>query len=287
LINSDIKENGVFKSDHRRLGRRLHPYQQQQSKINRKIHSKPSNSSGSTIQGAPIQHQVILEENEELSELLSLKDFDFSIYNDKKCLAKDQSEHLESHDEGYNSGGSPVPSGSEESISVPFTDIIFLDSIEDNINSCENIVLDTTCNNFDLSSILLDQNNDPILPSSSELQFEKVAVIDSSDCFTVELKDVYGFGETKEKSTETLKRRGAKQISLDHIVDKTHKKNIIRCREYRCKKTEEGFDTLSELETLMAKNRDLINEEKHLRLKVKHFKETYIKLISEGRVKFC
>jgi len=149
---------------------------------------------------------------------------------------------------------------------------------------------DSSKSNDDLSSKLIDAEKDPTwCPQDYELK--KVAVFDNKDLHQALFPD--GGKLAKKKVTSPKKKRiikykkGPKPMCLEKIDDEEKKKNIIRCREYRCKKTETVLDEMTELEELEARNMELKIQEQAVRDKVKKLKDTYIKLISEGRVKFC
>ena len=82
-------------------------------------------------------------------------------------------------------------------------------------------------------------------------------------------------------------KKGPKPLTLENNDDEEKKKNIMRCREYRCKKNEIILEEMTELEKLEARNNELKLKEQALMDRVKKLKDTYIKLISEGSIEFC
>lgn len=141
----------------------------------------------------------------------------------------------------------------------------------------------------DLSSKLIDAEKDPTW-HPQEYELKKVAVFDNKDLHQALFPEDKKLANKKFKSTKKkiIKyKKGPKPMNLDKIEDEDKKKNIIRCREYRCKKTETVLEEMTELEMLEERNEDLKIQEQAVKDKVKKMKDTYIKLISEGRVKFC
>eukprot|EP00092_Neocalanus_flemingeri_P070680 GFUD01086776.1.p1 GENE.GFUD01086776.1~~GFUD01086776.1.p1 ORF type:complete len:228 (-),score=77.12 GFUD01086776.1:140-742(-) len=136
----------------------------------------------------------------------------------------------------------------------------------------------------DLSSKLIDAEKDPSWYSHN-YELQKVAVFDNSELHQALFpkKDK----PLNKKKTVNRHRKGPKPLSLDELDDEEKKKNIIRCREYRCKKTSDVIEEMTELEMLEDKNKELKLQEQEVKDKVIKMKSIYIKLISEGRVKFC
>lgn len=213
------------------------------------------------------------------------------------------SQYHEVHDDGYLSMGSPCSNGEtpmdldilghdkefiqeflvDNVIDTEGLDFQLIDD-ESSINS--DYSADESSNSSDdLSSKLIDTEKDPSwFPNNFELK--KVAVIDNSDVH-------HALFPNKKKSpkkkvqTNNRHKKGPIPLILDDIEDEENVKNIIRCREYRNKKNEAVIDEMTELEQLEEKNRELKHKEQMLKDKVKRIKDMYIKLIGEGRIKFC
>lgn len=227
------------------------------------------------------------------------------------------------HDEGYYSANSP--SSSHEDMDVDILDLdkektdSLLNTTQDNyepvdyvqefhvenildtdglsfkliteeINGDTDFTLEDSSNTWeDLTSKLIDEERDPTWhPQDYEL--EKVAVFDNKDLHEA-LFPAEDRSSSKRRKPQPRKpqkyKRGPTPMSLDKIDDEEKKKNIIRCREYRCKKNEIILEEMTELEKLEARNNELKQKEQALKDKVKKLKDTYIKLISEGTVRFC
>jgi len=225
------------------------------------------------------------------------------------------------HDDGYYSANSPSSNGEDMDVDLldldkDKTDKLFAKTFNtiqinnepeeyqefhvDNIIDTDGLnfeLITEDCNTSenssdswnDLSSKLIDEERDPSWhPQNFELK--KVAVFDNKDLhhalFPDKEKTPVKRCKASTKKPQKYKK-GPVQISLEDIDDEEKKKNIIRCREYRCKKNEIILEEMTELEKLAARNNELKLKEQALREKVKKLKDTYIKLISEGTIKFC
>lgn len=160
---------------------------------------------------------------------------------------------------------------------------------EESHENTELIFEDSSDSWEDLSSKLIDEERDPSWhPQDYELK--KVAVFENKDLHEALFSDEER-SSSKRKDVAPKKpqkyKKGPKPLTLENIDDEEKKKNIIRCREYRCKKNEIILEEMTELEKLEARNNELKLKEQALKDKVKKLKDTYIKLISEGTIKFC
>ena len=63
--------------------------------------------------------------------------------------------------------------------------------------------------------------------------------------------------------------------------------NVLRCREYRSNKNKKLAQEMDELEVLEEKNRELREQEKKITEKLAQAQAAYLRLIREGRVKYC
>lgn len=91
---------------------------------------------------------------------------------------------------------------------------------------------------------------------------------------------------TSKKGSDNRHRKGPKPLSKEDIKDDDKWRNVKRCRDYRKNKTKKITVEKTELEILEAENSDLRMEEDQLKAKVTKMKNLYIKLISDGRIKF-
>lgn len=102
----------------------------------------------------------------------------------------------------------------------------------------------------------------------------------------MELDMNYNKKFTNKKKPDNRHRKGPKPLPKDAIKDEGKWKNVKRCRDYRKNKTNKVTVEKTELEILEAQNLDLKIEEETLKERVTRMKGKYIKLISEGRIKF-
>jgi len=226
------------------------------------------------------------------------------------------------HDDGYYSANSP--SSSHEDMDMDILDLdkektgSLLDTTKQNDENVDYVqefhvenILDTDGLSFqliteetnedtdftlryssdaweDLSSKLIDEERDPTWhPQDYEL--EKVAVFDNKDLHEALFPEEDTSSSKKKAPPRKPQkyRRGPTPMSLEKIDNEEKRKNILRCREYRFKKNEIILEEMTELEKLEARNIELKQKEQALKDKVKKFKDTYLKLISEGRIRFC
>jgi len=79
--------------------------------------------------------------------------------------------------------------------------------------------------------------------------------------------------------------KGPKRMALEEIPA-DNRKNVLRCRQYRRDKNNTLATWADELEQLENRNRELKEQEKKMQEKVEKVQAAYIKLISEGKIKF-
>lgn len=88
------------------------------------------------------------------------------------------------------------------------------------------------------------------------------------------------------KKTGSRHTKGPKPQPL-HILPAQNRDNVVRCREYRKKKNEIMYKGMSELEELEKRNIDLKQRETKMRKNLAHIRSSYLRLIKEGKIKFC
>lgn len=91
---------------------------------------------------------------------------------------------------------------------------------------------------------------------------------------------------TNKKKPDNRHKKGPKPLPKEAIKDEEKWKNVKRCRDYRKNKTNKVTVEKTELEILEAQNLELKMEEETLKERVTRMKGMYIKLISEGRIRF-
>lgn len=234
-------------------------------------------------------------------------------------------QHLEVHDDGYQSALSPGSSSNGEASECDLLEagqrIPEQENTDGQIQYTQEFVVDNVINTQgfdfelvdedsnmytddyyasddsshagdDLSSKLIDKDKDPSWYTHN-FELKKVAVLESKDkylhqrLFPHNGKVSKKGRNTANKKTSVRHRRGPIPLSLEDIEDEERKKTIIRCREYRYKKATMVDEGMSELDQLQARNDELKLQAQEVKDKVKKLKEMYINLISEGRIKFC
>jgi len=135
-------------------------------------------------------------------------------------------------------------------------------------------------------SIFMDDNSTNSVDMDEQLAF--VEYVDEALLFGEEVETMeMDTGKTpNRKRFDNRHRKGPKQLSKDEIKDEDTWKNVKRCRDYRKNKTHKITAEKTELEKLEDRNSELKMKEKHLKEKVTKMKNLYIKLISDGRIKF-
>lgn len=97
--------------------------------------------------------------------------------------------------------------------------------------------------------------------------------------------DALGMGKTRDSGKPRRHSKGPKRQRLEDLPE-ANRKNVERCREYRKEKNSTLASWLDELETLEARNMELKKQEQEMRGKVDRFQTAYLKLISDGKIKF-
>jgi len=135
-------------------------------------------------------------------------------------------------------------------------------------------------------NIFMDDDSTNSVDMDEHLAF--VEYVDETLLFGEEVETMeIGAGQTpNRKRSDNRHRKGPKQLSKDEIIDEDTWKNVKRCRDYRKNRTHKITLEKTELEKLEELNSELKMKEKHLKEKVTKMKNMYIKLISDGRIKF-
>jgi len=135
-------------------------------------------------------------------------------------------------------------------------------------------------------SIFMEDNSTNSVDMDEQLAF--VEYVDEAILFGEEVETMeMDTGKTpNRKRSDNRHRKGPKQLSKDEIKDEDTWKNVKRCRDYRKNRTHKITVEKTELEKLEDQNSELKMQEKHLKEKVTKMKNLYIKLISDGRIKF-
>lgn len=91
---------------------------------------------------------------------------------------------------------------------------------------------------------------------------------------------------SNKKKRYSRHKKGQKQLSKNEVKDEGQWKNIGRCRDYRSKKKSNVSEEVTELQELEDESKLLKIEEDQRKERVTKMKDMYIKLISEGQIKF-
>lgn len=103
----------------------------------------------------------------------------------------------------------------------------------------------------------------------------------------LELKSVGTLKYSKKKKvyqeqTSLKSKRGCKRLSKEKLQGTWD--HVVRCRDYRIKKKEKEWQEMSELEEMEARNKQLLEEEKNMTMKVNKLKAAYLTMITDGTI---
>jgi len=146
---------------------------------------------------------------------------------------------------------------------------------------------------FDLldSNFVLEKGQDWLPEGNSVLLGTFENVPDLLNAFSSENPNITKEQPTTSKEQPTTKKvikrhtKGPKRQNLEDLPEK-NRDNVERCREYRKIKKEKKMDEIDELNALETKNKELQLKEQRMKDELVRMQGTYLKLISEGRVKF-
>merc|ERR1719244_1334599 len=89
----------------------------------------------------------------------------------------------------------------------------------------------------------------------------------------------------KNKETKKRNNKGPKPQPLEQLPPE-NLENVIRCRVYRKAKKDHNEQEEQELADLTDKHKELTKKKEMMERAVEKFQTAYIKLISEGKIKF-
>jgi len=215
-----------------------------------------------------------------------------------------QNHHQYLSDEGYSesiSGNSSPTSNVEDyatlhamepenvvtTNTVPELPELHIPEVEDDFN------LDTVLLSGDVEMDLLDRNlvseNDQDLLSDANVDKILLGTFDSiPDMLNAFASEGINTDEEQPKTDNVSKRhrKGPKRQNLEDLPEE-NRNNVKRCREYRKAKKEKELDYIDELNALESKNNELVMKEQRMKDELHRMQEAYLKLISEGRIKFA
>merc|ERR1711879_454474 len=192
-------------------------------------------------------------------------------------------------DEGYESSPSPVSNHSLEANGDTFLGADFdnLDQFSFNLDFDKTIDGHNDFIIYNDVSIPMEDQNDPVwCPPSPEFTLQKIGVIDDPVLHDAFMKANGVEGKEMGASGGMKHRRGQIRMEPTEIKDKTHERNVVRCRDYRQTKKEKDMKQISELAQLEEENNRLKKEEEEMRKRLEKYKRIYLDLITSGRIIF-
>lgn len=214
-------------------------------------------------------------------------EFDFDWPGLDTLVSESEKEQTSGKDEGYSTGSSASDRSSPTS-SVEETDLAVQSMQETNneisvpVMNIENIMIDAEGIEF----TLLDDTNvetsfhpldvqQPIAAPSGTVVHTFNSVADLLKTFSPD-QPKQGKKHTTGPIPQPLEKLPPQNIN-----------NVLRCREYRSNKNKKLAQEMDELEVLEEKNRELREQEKKITEKLAQAQAAYLRLIREGRVKYC
>jgi len=131
----------------------------------------------------------------------------------------------------------------------------------------------------DIEIDLLDSNLDSVLLGTFE------SVPQMLNAFSSE-KNTTNEEQPKNDEVSKRHRKGPKRQEMENIPAK-NRSNVERCRVYRKNKKEKELDYQDELMALESRNDELVKKEQRMKDELVRLQSAYLKLISEGRIKFA
>jgi hypothetical protein len=195
---------------------------------------------------------------------------------------------LHVQDDGYSTAGSN--SGKSSPTNSVEGDLVTLYTMEPPIQMETTTEVDFQEINLNLNGEVIEFNlfdDDNILEKNPDPYWggqEGVSLLGTFE----NLPDLLNaFTAKKPATTKVTKRhtKGPIQQPLEQLPEE-NRKNVVRCREYRKTKSTKTATEMEELEVLDARNKELQEKEQMMKDKLVKMQGAYLKLISEGRIKF-
>jgi len=224
-------------------------------------------------------------------------EFDFDWPGLDTLVSESEKEQTSGKDEGYSTGSSASDRSSPTS-SVEETEMVVLSMQENNmavqslqetnseisvpIMNVENIMMDAEGIEF----TLLDNTN-------AETDFHPSDVQQPIDAPSGTVVHTFNSVADLLKTFNPDQSKQGKKHKTGPIPQPLEKlppqniDNVLRCREYRSNKNKKLAQEMDELEALEEKNRELRKQEKKITEKLAQAQTAYLRLIREGRVKYC
>lgn len=213
------------------------------------------------------------------------------VLNQEQSTGVQQTEYLIDlsavPDEGYSTAGSS--SGRSSPDSIDGGDLTTLQPMEVEVATAQPVQAASPCSQL-MHEINID-NIDTIFAEDIDVNllenFAEEPILPTQELNIVgtfeNLSDIIKALEPAKPKQRHMK--GPKQQPL-HKLPKENHDNVKRCREYRKNKNARAFEELDELAKLVARNDELKRQEEEMLAKLARVRGAYLKLITEGRVKY-
>ena len=148
------------------------------------------------------------------------------------------------------------------------------------VSSCPQLMHEINID--DIDTILAEDIDFTLLDDYAEepiLQTQELNIVGTFDNYSDLIKAL------EPAKTKQRNMKGRKQQPL-HKLPKENHSNVMRCRKYRRDKNARAFEELDELPILVARNDELKRQEEAMRAKLARVRGAYLKLITEGRIKY-
>lgn len=214
-------------------------------------------------------------------------EFDFDWPDLDTLVSEAEKEQTSCKDEGYSTGSSASDRSSPTS-SVEETDMAVQSLQETNneisvpVMNIENIMMDVEGIEF---TLLEDDTEETSFHPSDVLQPIEApsgTVVHTFNSVADMIK-TFGHDQPRQGKKHTS---GPKPQPLEKLPPQNID-NVLRCREYRSNKNKKLAQEMDELEMLEARNRELREKEEKITEKLAQAQAAYLRLIKEGRVKYC
>jgi len=212
-----------------------------------------------------------------------------------------QNHHQYLSDEGYSesiSGNSSPTSGVEDYATLHAMepeDVVTTNPVPElpelHIPEVEDFHLDSVLLSGDIEMDLLDSNlvsekdQDMLYEVDNILLGTFDSIPDMLNAFSSE-KVTSDEEQPKTDNASKRHRKGPIRQNLEDLPAE-NRGNVQRCREYRLAKKEKELNYIDELNALESKNNELVLKEQRMKEELVRMQEAYLKLISEGRIKFA
>lgn len=190
-------------------------------------------------------------------------------------------------DEGYSTAGSS--SGRSSPASSDGGDLTTLQPMEVEVTAAQPVQAASPCP--DLLHEINIEKIDMILAEGMDFNllenYTEEAILQTQELNLVGIFDNHSdmFKALEPAKPKQRHMKGPKQQPLSKLPKENHK-NVERCREYRKNKNARAYKEQDDLSALEARNDQLKRQEEEMLAKLARVRGAYLKLITEGRVKY-